>query len=125
MLVIPGQFGKDTCDGFSRRELLRIGGSAAFGLTLPAILRANSAKAATVEAPGYGGPGLGQAKSVILLYLQGGPSHIDLWDPKTNVPDNVKSVFTNINTKLPGIQFTENLPKLAKVNDKITMIRSM
>ena len=48
-----------------------------------------------------------------------------MWDPKTNVPDNVKSVFSNINTKLPGIQFTENLPKLAKVNDKITMIRSM
>ncbi len=73
----------------------------------------------------YGGPGFGKAKSVILLYLQGGPSHLDLWDPKTNVPDNVKSVFSNINTKLPGIQFTENLPKLAKVNDKITMIRSM
>ena len=125
MLVIPGQYGKDTCDGFSRRELLRIGGSAAFGLTLPAILRATSAKAASTEAPGYGGPGFGKAKSVILLYLQGGPSHIDLWDPKTNVPDNVKSVFSNINTKLPGIQFTENLPKLAKVNDKITMIRSM
>ena len=82
-------------------------------------------QAATAEAPGYGGPGFGKAKSVILLYLQGGPSHIDLWDPKTNVPDNVKSVFSNINTKLPGIQFTENLPKLAKVNDKITMIRSM
>ncbi len=125
MLVIPGQYGKDTCDGFSRRELLRIGGSAVFGLTLPAILRATSAKAATTNPPGYGGPGFGKAKSVILLYLQGGPSHIDLWDPKTNVPDNVKSVFSNINTKLPGVQFTENLPKLAKVNDKITMIRSM
>ena len=75
--------------------------------------------------PHYGGPGFGKAKSVILLYLQGGPSHLDLWDPKTNVPDNVKSVFSNINTKLPGVQFTENLPKLAKVNDKITLIRSM
>ena len=89
------------------------------------MLRATSAKAATETRPGYGGPGFGKAKSVILLYLQGGPSHLDLWDPKTNVPDNVKSVFSNINTKLPGVQFTENLPKLAKVNDKITMIRSM
>jgi hypothetical protein len=125
MLVIPGQYGKDTCDGYSRRELLRIGGSAVFGLSLPVILRATAARAATTEAPSSGGPGFGKAKSVIMLYLQGGPSHLDLWDPKTNVPDNVKSVFSNINTKLPGIQFTENLPKLAKVNDKITMIRSM
>ena len=124
MLVIPGQFGKDTCDGFSRRELLRVGGSAVFGLGLSGLLRATSTKAAEIV-PGSGGPGFGKAKSVILLYLQGGPSHIDLWDPKTNVPDNVKSVFSNINTKLPGIQFTENLPKLAQVNDKFTLIRSM
>ena len=62
---------------------------------------------------------------MILCYLQGGPSHIDLWDPKENVPDNVRSVFAPISTKLPGIQFTENLPRLAQVNDKFTMIRSM
>ena len=74
---------------------------------------------------GGGGPGWGKAKSIILVYLQGGPSHIDLWDPKENVPDNVKSAFKNISTKLPGVQFTELLPKLAKVNDKFTMIRSM
>ncbi len=60
-----------------------------------------------------------------MLYLQGGPSHLDLWDPKLDVPDNVKSVFKPINTKLPGVQFTENMPKLAQVNDKFTMIRSM
>src|SRR5206468_6708080 len=64
-------------------------------------------------------------KSIIMVYLQGGPSHLDLWDPKENVPDKVKSTFTNIPTKLPGIMFTENLPKLAQVNDKFTMIRSM
>jgi len=125
MLVIPGQYGRDTCDGFSRRELLRVGGSAVFGLSLSGLLRATAAQAAAEAPSNYGGPGFGKAKSVILLYLQGGPSHLDLWDPKTNVPDNVKSVFSNINTKLPGIQFTENLPKLAKVNDKFTMIRSM
>ena len=125
MLVIPGQYGKDTCDGFSRRELLRVGGSAVFGLSLHGLLRATSAQASTETPANYGGPGFGKAKSVILLYLQGGPSHLDLWDPKTNVPDNVKSVFSNINTKLPGVQFTENLPKLAKINDKFTLIRSM
>ncbi|HVS39320.1 MAG TPA: DUF1501 domain-containing protein [Gemmataceae bacterium] len=122
MLVIPGRAGKDTCDGVTRRELLRVGGSAVFGISLAGIfgLQKATAKEAT-----YGGPGFGKAKSVILLYLQGGPSHLDLWDPKENVPDNVKSVFKPIGTKIPGVQFTELLPKLASVNDRCTMIRSM
>ena len=71
------------------------------------------------------GRGWGKAKSVILLYLQGGPSHLDLWDPKDNVPDNVKSVFKPISTKIPGVQFTENLPLLSQLNDRFTMIRSL
>ena len=50
---------------------------------------------------------------------------MDLWDPKENVPDNVRSVFKQIPTKLPGVNFTELMPKLAQVNDKITMIRSV
>jgi hypothetical protein len=60
-----------------------------------------------------------------MVYLQGGPSHLDLWDPKDNVPDNVRSAFKPIDTKIPGVQFTEVLPKLAQINDKFTMIRSM
>jgi hypothetical protein len=67
----------------------------------------------------------GEQKSIIMVYLQGGPSHLDLWDPKINVPDNVRSVFKTIPTKIPGVHFTEVLPKLAKINDKMTMIRSM
>ncbi|MFK7817311.1 MAG: DUF1501 domain-containing protein, partial [Planctomycetaceae bacterium] len=124
MLVIPGRPGRDMCDGVDRRELLRIGGSAAFGLSLPNLLRAE-ASASEGEEARYGGPGFGKAKRVILLYMQGGPSHLDLWDPKTDVPDNVKSVFKNIDTKLPGVKFTENLPKLSQVIDKATLIRSM
>lgn len=124
MFVIPGGVGRDTCDGISRRNLLRVGGSAIAGLSLASLLE--NEHAAAEEGNGrYGGPGFGKAKSVIMLYLQGGPSHLDLWDPKENVPDNVKSVFKNISTKLPGVQFTENLPKLAQVNDICTMIRSM
>jgi hypothetical protein len=72
-----------------------------------------------------GRSGFGKAKSVILLYLQGGPSHIDLWDPKENVPDEVRSAFKTIDTKLPGIKFTEVLPKFAQVIDKVTLVRSM
>jgi uncharacterized protein (DUF1501 family) len=123
MLVIPGRPGKDTCDGVTRRELLRIGGSAILGLSLADLFGLQ--KAAASEGKAGGGPGFGKAKSVILLYLQGGPSHLDLWDPKDNVPDNVRSVFKAIDTKLPGVKFTELLPKFAQVNDKVTMIRSM
>src|SRR6476469_8397487 len=124
MLVIPGRPGRDTCDGLTRRELLRVGGSAVFGLSLANLLQLQEANAANPTTPN-GGPGFGKAKSVILLYLQGGPSHLDLWDPKDNVPANVKSVFKAIDTKVTGCKFTELLPKFAKVNDKVTLLRSM
>ena len=123
MLVIPGRSGRDTCDGVTRRELLRVGGSAVFGFSLANLFQLQEAAAKTQGT--YGGPGFGRAKSVILVYLQGGPSHLDLWDPKDNVPSNVKSVFKAIDTKLSGIKFTEVLPKLAQILDKTTLIRSM
>src|SRR5262245_35730055 len=124
MLVIPGRPGRDTCDGVTRRELLRVGGSALLGVSLANLFQLQEASAKSSEAA-YGGPGFGKAKSVILIYLQGGPSHLDLWDPKDNVPANVKSIFKQIPTKLSGVNFTEIMPKLAQVNDKFTMIRSM
>ena len=127
MINIQGDAGKDLCDpglGATRRDILRVGGSSMLGLSLANMLQLKSASAAN-NAEIHGGPGWGKAKSIIMCYLQGGPSHLDLWDPKENVPDNVQSVFKNISTKLPGIQFTENLPKLAQINDKFTMIRSM
>ena len=123
MFVIPQGASRDLCDGVTRRELLRVGGSAVFGLSLSTLLQ-SQARAAE-EGGRYGGPGFGKAKSVILLYLQGGPSHLDLWDPKENVPDNVKSIFKPIDTVTPGLRFTELLPRFAKVTDKVTMIRAM
>ena len=126
MLVIPGQAGQDLCDrhlGVSRRELLRIGGSSMLGLSLAQLLQGQATQAATNE--NYSGPGFGKAKSVIMVYLQGGPSHLDLWDPKDDVPDNVRSVFKRIKSKVPGMDLTENMPKLAEVTDKLTLIRSM
>jgi hypothetical protein len=101
---------------------LRVGGSAVLGITLADLFRL---EAQAKKKGGADGPGFGKAKSVILVYLQGGPSHLDLWDPKDGVPDKVKSVFKAIDTKLPGVKVTELLPKLAQVNDKFTMIRSM
>jgi len=123
MFALTGAAGRDNCDGtIARRDVLRVGGSSVMGLSLANLLNLKSATAAEGS---YGGPGFGKAKSVILLYLQGGPSHLDLWDPKEGVPDNVRSIFKPIPTKLPGVNFTELLPKLAQVNDRFTMIRSM
>jgi hypothetical protein len=126
MIIVPGQPGKDLCDrqlGMTRRDLLRVGGSGLLGLSLGTMFRLQ-AKASEARPEG-GGAGWGKAKSIIMVYLQGGPSHLDLWDPKENVPDNVRSPFQPIPTKLPGTQFCEVLPKLAQVNDKFTMIRAM
>ncbi|MEZ6140013.1 MAG: DUF1501 domain-containing protein [Zavarzinella sp.] len=122
MLVVPGLTGKDTCDGTTRRDLLRIGGSGLLGFTLADLFRA---KSVANEKVSEGGPGFGKAKSVILVYLQGGPSHLDLWDPKDNVPEKNKSVFKPIATKTPGVQFTELLPTLAKSTERFSLIRSM
>jgi hypothetical protein len=126
MLVIPGEGGKATCDGMTRRELLRVGGSALLGLSLADILGVQQrAAAAPGDVPANNGPGFGRAKSVILCYLQGGPSHLDLWDPKDNCPERVQSTFSAINTCLPGTRVTELLPRLATVLDKTTLIRTM
>src|SRR5947209_17727985 len=125
MLVIPQRAGKDTCDGVTRRELLRVGGSAVFGISLANILQIKAEAAAAHLPSDTQGPGFGRAQSVILLYLQGGPSHLDLWDPKENVPDRVRSVFRPISTCLTGVQVTELMPRLAQVLDKATLIRTM
>ena len=128
MFVIPGQQkSKDLCDahlGPTRRELMRVGGSAMMGLTLGQVLQLQNSQAKEAAAES-GGPGFGKAKSVIMLYMQGGPSHLDLWDPKDDVPDNVKSVFKRMGSKVPGMDVTELMPKLSKITDKLTMIRSM
>jgi len=126
MLIIPGFTSRDTCDGVSRRDLLRFGGLSLTGLSLGNLL-ATEARASNNPAPVPvgGGRGFGKAKSVILIYLQGGPSHLDLWDPKEGVPDSVRSIFKPISTKLPGEKVTELLPKIANVLDKTSLIRSM
>ncbi|GIW98047.1 MAG: hypothetical protein KatS3mg111_1380 [Pirellulaceae bacterium] len=126
MFRILGAPGKDLCDthlGVSRRDVIRVGGSGLLGLTLGNMLRLQAH--ANEKSPKVQAPGWGKAKSVIMVYLQGGPSHLDLWDPKENVPENVKSPFQNISTKIPGVHFTENLPRLAQINDRFSMIRSM
>ena len=123
MLSIPGKPGS-TCDGFSRREFLRVGGAGLFGLTLGDVLRL---QALANETPDASKPknGWGQAQSVILLFLQGGPSHIDIWDPKPDAPSNIRGEFKSIKTNVPGIWLSEVMPLLAQQMDKATLIRSV
>ena len=111
MIVFPNEAPKDGCrHGMTRRDILRVGGSGVLGLSLGSMF---GLQARAQEAKKGGGPGWGKAKSVIMCYLQGGPSHLDLWDPKENVPDNVKSAFKAIPTKTKGALVTEVLPKFA------------
>jgi hypothetical protein len=92
-----------------RRDFLSAGSLGFLGLTLSDYLRAASEKA----------PAKAKANSVILFWLEGGPSHIDTWDPKSN------SSFKPISTNVPGIQISELLPKMAKRMDKFALVRSM
>lgn len=98
---------------WSRRSILHVGSLSFFGLTLSQYLGLRRAMAAT------GSPSTGKAQSVILLWLNGGPSHVDTWDPKRN------SSFKPISTNVPGIQISELLPRMARHMDKMAVIRSM
>ena len=122
MLMIDGRAGR-LCDGTTRRELLSVGGLSLLGLSIPNVLALREAQA---SAPPKGSAGsFGRAKNVILLFLQGGPSHIDIWDPKPEAPDFIRGAFKAIDTKVPGIQVSELMPKLAQQMDKATLIRSL
>lgn len=123
MLSIPGESGS-TCDGFSRREFLRVGGAGLIGLSLADIFHLQ-ALAESAPDSAKGKAGWGKAKSVILIFLQGGPSHIDIWDPKPDAASNIRGEFKPIRTKVPGIWVSEVMPKLAKQMDKATLIRSV
>jgi hypothetical protein len=101
------------CDGLSRRGFLGIGGLAVGGLTLPAVLRADAQAARR------------SAKSVIMIFLPGGPSHLDLVDLKPEAPPEVRGEFRPIATWVPGIRLCEHLPRLAAVTDRLAVIRSL
>jgi len=121
MLSIPGRPGA-TCDGMSRRELMRVGGAGLLGISLANLL---SLEARGADSGAKKQTGFGTAKNFIFVFLQGGPSHLDIWDPKPDAPDNIRGEFKTISTKVPGVKVTEVMPNLAKVVDKTTLIRSV
>jgi hypothetical protein len=104
-----------TCQGYSRREFLRIGSLGLLGgLALPDLLRARESSSV----------GSIKDKSVILLFLQGGPSHIEFFDPKMTAPEDVRSITGEVKTKLPGITFAGTFGKMGALADRIAIVRS-
>jgi len=101
-----------------RRGMIKAGMAGIAGLTLPELLRAR-------DKATKNGRAIGSNKSVILLWMCGGPSHIDTLDPKPLQPDNNRGPFDTIPTTHPGIRVCEHLPKYAKLTDKFTIIRSV
>ena len=108
------------CDGLSRREMLRVGGLGAFGLSLPQLLAPQHALAENAATSG-----IRKAKSCIVLFLMGGPPQQSTWDPKPDAPKEVRGEIGPIATNIPGIEFGELMPRLAGHADKLAVLRAV
>ncbi len=114
--------------GVLRREFLQVGFSGLLGMALPEILaiRGRAAAASPGGAKGKPAPGpIPRAKSVILVFLTGGLSHLDSFDMKPDSPDGIRGEFRPIETAVPGIPYCEHLPLLAARADKLAVVRSL
>jgi uncharacterized protein (DUF1501 family) len=100
----------------SRRWFLQTGLAGLAGLSLPGLLRCRAQGAASVGA---------RRKAVILIWLSGGPSHLDTWDPKPDAPAEVRGPFRSIATKVPGVRVCEHLPLQAGIMDRLALVRSV
>ena len=115
MLTVLGPSGR-ACDGVSRRAILRAGGLSLFGGIL--ATKSNSKAGPTVKHTP-------RIKSVILIDLFGGPSHIDMFDPKPDAPAEIRGEFASIPTSLPGLPICEHLPRMAEWMNRVTLIRTL
>ena len=115
MLRVLGRSSR-LCDGVTRRDLLQVGAiSALAGVTLPRLLQAEAES---------GRNGSGSAKSVILVNLLGGPSHLDMFDMKPAAPREIRGEFQPIDTSVPGLQICEHLPMTARTMHHSALIRT-
>src|SRR5687768_5823954 len=109
---------RSNCAGVSRRDCLQLGLGALFGGGLVHALRLRAAGASgTTPTPA--------AKSCILVWLDGGPTHYETFDPKPAAPVEIRGEFKPIATRLPGVQFSEHLSRLAAIADKLAVVRSI
>ena len=101
--------------GFSRRQLLQVGGAGMMGLHFDKLL----------QAEGQTGDRDAQAKAVIFVFLFGGPSQLETFDVRPDAPSTIRGPFQTIPTKTPGLRFCEHLPQLADISDKFALIRTV
>jgi uncharacterized protein (DUF1501 family) len=116
--VLMGRRGSSRCDGVSRRDFLRVGALGGLGLTLPMFLRSQA------NADGEKTKRHARAKSVLLVYLGGGLSHHDSFDPKPDAPAEIRGQYKPIDTAVPGLKIGELLPNLARNMNRLTVVRS-
>jgi hypothetical protein len=119
MLTIETGLGPRTCEGTSRRDFLRVGTLALGGLTLSQLLAARSATAAAKDDLHFV-----RDRAIVLLYLSGGASHIETFDPKMSAPDGARSVTGEVQTSLPGVTFGGTFPLLAQQAHRMAVVRS-
>jgi len=121
MLRITSSTPARLCDRLSRREVLRIGGLGAMGLSLADLLHQPAAATAVEGAP----LPAGKAKSCIVLFLMGGPPQHSLWDPKPQAPAEVRGEFAPISTTAPGLEIGELLPRTAALGKHLCLLRAV
>ena len=114
---MTGRAGQGTGSRMTRRDCVRIGAIGLGGLTLPDLFRLRGLAEGVKAAP--------KAKSVILLFLSGGPSQLDMWDLKPDAPEEIRGTFRPIDTNVPGIQVAEHMPRMARLADKYAIVRSV
>src|SRR5690554_5270822 len=110
--------------GLDRRNLLRIAAAGVVGATLPGVRMAAGDSALGDTAQGRP-VGFGKAKSVLIVLLSGGPSQLDMLDPKPQAPAEVRGEFKPISTTIPGVAVCEHLPKLASQTDRWAIVRTL
>jgi hypothetical protein len=114
MLNFEGKKGVEFCDGLTRRDFLRVG-----------TLSAGAVGMSLADLAGLEAAGKSKDINCILLFLIGAPSHLDTWDLKPSAPDTVRGPFKPIKTKVPGMEFCEHFPLMAKVADRFSIVRSV
>jgi Protein of unknown function (DUF1501) len=112
-------------DLLSRRELIRVGGLAVGGLSLPMLLTRRTVGEEAKSQTKKKAASFGKAKNCIILYLSGAPSQLDTFDPKPDAPEDIRGEFGTIQTNVTGVRFSELLPLSAKWMDKIGLVKTM
>ncbi len=117
MITLTDTGPSHTCQGYTRRDFLRIGAMGAGGLTLANLLGAKARAAET-------GNHFLKDKSIVMLFLHGGPPHIETFDPKMSAPVEIRSLTGEVKTCLPGVTFGGTFPKMAAMADRLAVVRS-